>query len=532
MQFLNPNLSFDEINQLNKGLIETGELRFSAQGLEKALVSGEGAGSDMTDLATLTGGRSITVENIDTELKVTAETRSQLVIYNLLRKKPIYAVLDQWMQLSDHGTNVQFGHSFGKWRSETAFPVVSDVTLERKVDATKFIRDMRDLSHVMETSKTYAEKHQIINNAAAITVLEGIELATIFGSSAMMPTQFDGLYTQILAAYNAGFTDAIVDCRATGSQSYSKGGDITENLLEVGAERILTNDGIATHMLMPTKVKSDLNKILPVSRRVNLPGAQQAGARDLLLGQPASGYYSDFAYNGWGKGADPHFKFAPSIDTFYPSGESSGATAPTADFPNTDDAPAEPTNVAGATASDASSKFATGDAGDYYYKVSSVDADGQSLSVATGAAITVAAGEKCTLTITCNDATITGLRIYRSVLGATNADDCRWIADIKSDDPTGAGNTFVDLNLILPGTSTALLLSNAEETDAIDYRQLMPFVRMELAFGLNNIVGWPYLYMLYMYLRIQKLRNARVGGTYHILYINMRWSESEYNPVV
>jgi len=530
MQLLNPNMSFEQINDLNKSLLDSGQIQFSARGLEKAFTAGEGVGSDMTDLDTLAGGRAITVENIDTELKVTAENRSQLKIYNLLRKKPIYAVLDQWMVLSDHGTNVK-RHSFGKWRSETAFPIVSDVTLERKVDATKFIRDMRDLSHVAETTKTYAEKHQIINNAAAVTVLEGIELATIFGNSAMMPTQFDGLYTKILAAYNAGATDAIVDCRATGSASYSKGGDITEDKLDVGAERILNNYGIATHMLMPTKVKSDLNKILPVSRRVNLPGAQQAGARDMLLGQPAEGYYSDFAYQGWADRADPHFKFVSSIDTFFPSGESADVVAPLTDFPSTTDAPAEPTGVTGAVASDASSQFSAGDAGDYWYKVSAVDADGQSLATATAAAITVASGEKVTLTVTCNDATITGLVVYRSAMNAADATDCRWIGDLAV--TTAVGTTdVVDLNLILPGTSCAILISNAPETDALDYRQLMPFVRMELAFGLNNIVGFPYLYMLYMYLRVQKMVNARVGGTYHTLYTNIRWSESTFDPVV
>jgi len=530
MQLLNPSMSFEQINELNKSLLDNGSLQFSARGLEKAFVAGEGVGSDMTDLDTLTGGRAITVENIDTELKVTAENKSQLKVYNLLRKKPIYAVLDQWMVLSDHGTNVK-RHAYGKWRSETAFPIVSDVTLERKVDSTKFIRDMRDLSHVAETTKTYAEKHQIINNAAAVTVLEGVELATIFGNAAMMPTQFDGLYTKILAAYNAGATDGIVDCRAIGTASYSKGGDITEDKLETGAERILTNLGIATHMLMPTKVKSDLNKILPVSRRVNLPGAQQAGARDLLLGQPASGYYSDFAFQGWGGEADPHFKFVSSIDTFFPSGEAADVVAPVADFPDTTNAPAEPTGVTGATASDASSKFGAGDAGDYWYVVSSVDPDGISIGTATAAAITVAQGQKVTLTITCNDATITGLSVYRSAMNAAAATDCRWIGDVAVTNPVST-TAYVDLNLILPGTSCAILISNAEETDALDYRQLMPFVRMELAFGLNNIVGFPYLYMLYMYLRVQKLINERVGGTYHVLYTNIRWTESTFNPVV
>lgn len=524
-------MEYDEINVLNKSLIDSGQLTFTPRGLTKAFEAGEGTAATMTDMAQLTGGRAITVENIDTELKLMAEERSQLRWFNLLRKKPIYAVLDQYMVLTDHGTNAR-RHTFGKFRTEAAFPKTSDVTLERRVDATKFVRDMRDLTHVAEVVKTYAEKHQIINRAAAITVLEAVELATIFGNNAMMPTQFDGLYTKLLNAYNAGSGDAIIDCRATGANSGSKGGAITEDELDTGAMSILNNLGVATHMLMPTRVKSDLNKILPVSRRVMLPAAQQAGARDMLLGQPAAGFYSDFAYQGWGGGdinSDPHFKFVSSIDIFYPSGESDDVVTPTSDFPSIDDAPAQPTSVtAAAEASGASvSKFGAGDAGDYWYTVSSIDADGQSLATALAAAVTVAADQKVTLTVNCNDATITGLSIYRSALNAVDATDCRWIMDVTCATPAGA-NTVTDLNLILPGTSSSILISNAPETDALDYRQLMPFIRMELPFGLNSIVGYPYLYMLYLYLRVAKLVNERVGGTYHVLYTNIRWGESTF----
>lgn len=522
--------SITEINEMNKSLLADGSMRITANGMQKAFSAGEGTGTDMTDLDTLTGGRAITVENIDTELKVTAEERKNLRFFNLLRKKPIYAVLDQWMVLSDHGTNSK-RHTFGKFRAESAFPKVSDVTLERKVDSTKFVRDMRDLTHVAEVTRTMAEKHQIINRAAAITVLEAIELSTIFGNSAMMTTQFDGLYTKILAAYNDGATQAIVDCRATGASSYSQGGDLTEEKLDTGALNILNNFGIATHMVMPTQVKSDLNKILPVSRRVNLPDAQSAAQKELLLGQPAAGYYSDFAYNGWAGTGDPHFKFVSSIDTFFPSGESASMQAVDSDYPNATDAPTIPTSVTAAVTTDSDSKFGAADAGDYYYGVSTVNADGISETKFVAGATTVAKGEKVTLTVNCNDAEITGLSVYRSVLGATSTDDCRWIQDLECTAPTGAAVAY-DLNLILPGCSCAVLISNAPETDAIDYRQLMPFVRMELPFGLNNIVGYPYLYMLYCYLRVQKLVNSRVGGTYHVLYINIRHSESTFDAVV
>lgn len=520
-------MEYGDIQKLNKSLIDNGSIMVDENGMRKAFEAGEGTGSDMTDLDTLTGGRAITVENIDRQLKVTAENRKDLKFFNLFRKQPIYAVLDQWMVLSDHGTSAD-QHAYGKWRDESSFPKTSDTTLERKVDATKFIRDMRDLTQVADTVTMMADKHNIINNAGAITVLKGVELATIFGNSSLISTEFDGLYTKLLAAYNNGFIDAIVDCRATGSDSKSQGGDITEEKMDIGAENIMNNFGAATHFIMPTKVKSDLNKILTVGRRANLPQIQQDAARALLLGVPAAGYASDFAYSGWDDGTDPHFNFVPSIDTFFPSGESNAMKSPTADFPNSVDAPAEPTSVTAAVATDASSKFGAGDAGDYWYTVSAVDADGKSVATAIASAVTVAAGQKVTLTVTCADSTITGLAIYRSVLGAADSTDTRWIADVAVTDPVST-TEVIDLNLILPGCSCAVMVSNAPETDAIDYRQLMPFMRMQLPFGLNGIVGYPYLYMLYCYLRVQKLENTVVGGTFHVLYTNIRWSESTFS---
>jgi len=520
--------SYAEIVELNKALMSkgfedvdlTGPLSFG-----KAFTAGEGTGAAMVDLSQLAGGRAITVENIDTDLKVTAEDRKDLKWWHLIRKRPIHAVLDQYVVLSDLGVNAK-RHVFGKWRSESAFPKTSDVTLSRKVDATKFVRDMRDITHVMEVVQTFAEKHQIINRAGAMTCMEAIELGSMYGNSSAITTQFDGFYKKLMDAYNAGY-DAIIDCRKTGSSSASQGDEIIEEKLDLGAEKIMNSFGAATEMVMPTKVKSDLNQKLPAARRVYVPG-QRMGQRleDFYLGVPAAGYFSDFAYNGWGKGGDPHFNFVPSIDTFFPSGESAAVKAPSADFPNSTDSPTKPTTVA-AAASGSGTKFGSGDAGTYWYKASALNADGISEAVAISSAVTVAAGEKVTLTITCNDADITGLSIYRSAMNAATAADCRWIADIAVTNATG-DTTWDDTNLILPGTSHAVLISNAPVTDALDYRQLLPFVRMQLPFGLNNIVGVPYLYMLYLYMRTPKLRNDRTLGTYHVLYTNIRWSQSTF----
>jgi len=522
MNILN-GLSYESIQEINKSLLDDGSISFpQTPQMAKALGAGGDYSTSLTELSQLTSGRAITVENIERDLKVTAEQESDLVWWNLLRKSPIYAVLDQYMVQSDLGIDAH-RHVFGKFKKESQFPKTSDVTLERKVDTTKFIRDMRDITHVMESVQTMVDHHQIINRAAATTVLEANELATVYGDSDVIPSQFDGLLKKLNATEDAGY-DCVIDCRATGSSSNSKGEQITENQLEQGAEKIRNSFGIPTNLVMPFKVKSDLNAILPVSRRV-VPGLQRGEMN--MLGLPAAGFYTDFGWSGFG--GDPQFKFNPVNDTFYPGGESSSMVSPAASVGT---APSVPTGVSASVSSDSASKFGTGDDGDYFYKVASLNADGISASEplksgGNAAVIAVTAGQKVTLTIAANDATITGYAIYRSPMDGTTSSECRWIADIKAVNPTG-NTTFVDLNKALPGTSSAILISNAPQTAALDYRQLLPFVRMPLAFGLNGIVGVPYLYMMYSYLRTAKLSNPRTGGAYHVLFKNIRWSGSEF----
>lgn len=521
---------YTQIMEMNAAL-ELGGSMHLREDMEmvKAMSSGQGTGPDMTNLDELTDGRAITVENVDPVLKSTAENKRELRFYNLIRTKPIYTVLDQWMAETDHGSNTS-GRSYGKFRNEAQFPTTSDTTLERKVDSSKFIRDRRDLNQVMGISQTYVDKHNIINNSAAVTVLTASEVATMFGNSAVVPTEFDGFFIKCINAYNNGFINAIVDCRATGGDSNSQGSQITEPQLDTGSRNINNNYGAASHMVMPNIIKSDIDAILPVGRRTMLPQAQGKVA-DLMLGLPADGMNSSFAYGGWPDTMNPHFKFIPSVEKFFPSGESPDIVAPTADYPSTAEAPTAPSVVTGVPSADASSKFGAGDAGDYFYRVSAVNADGRSASTAIGSAVTVVAGEIVTLTVTVADSSITGLIVYRSVKGATDASDCRLIQELAIANTAGT-NPVVDVNLILPGCSSSILMSNAPDQDAVDYRQLMPFMRMPLAFGLTGTVAWPYLYMLYTYLRTPKMENVSVGGTYHVLFINVRSSESTFDAVV
>lgn len=516
---------FDQIESIAKSLLSEGLMTYSPDfGVMKALDAT--TTTSMTDLAQLTGGRAITIENIDADLKSTIADQSELLLWNLFRHSPIYAVLDQYMMLTNEG---QIGkrHSAGVFTSEAAFPVSKDVTLKRKVDTTKFLRDMRDLTHVLEVAKTMAEKHTLLNKAGAMTVLTANEKCTIHGDSDVIPNEFDGLLKKINTAYAAGY-DVVIDVRKTGASSNSEGGSLTEPDLDEGARKVRNGLGAATHLILPNLIQSDLNQILPVGRRVNIGGGMKLNLNELMGGVPMVGFQTGFGFNGWGDGTIPHFKFAPHIERFFPSGESDDVKAPTVKIGTNPTAPVA-AGIVLLEVVDGSSKFGAGDLGDYFYCVSAINADGESVATAAdaGAATLATAGKKIRLTITGADALITGYSIYRSAKDAADATDCRWIKDVKCTNV--AGDTVVyDLNENLPGTSQAILVSNAPATGAIDYRQLLPFVRIPLAFGLNNIVGFPYLYMLYHYLRIAKMENEQTGYGYHLLFRNIRHSGSTF----
>jgi len=521
---------YDAVQEIAKSLLDEGTMYYTPErGMMKSMDMQKALDAttttSMTDLSQLTGGRAITIENIDTDLKSTVAEQKQLRLWNLFPHSPIYAVLDQYMLLSSQG---QLGghHSYGVFTNESSFPTSKNVTLARKVDTTKFLRDMRDLTHVLDVSKTFADAHTILNKAGAMTVLEASEKASVFGNSDVIPNEFDGLYKKIQTAKAAGY-DVVIDCRKTGAASGSEGGQISEGQLDLGANNIMQGLGAATHMLMPNTVKQDLNEILPMSRRVNLGGGQQLDVKQLMGGLPMAGFMSDFAYNGWGDGSVPHFKFVTQIDKYLPSGESASSKAPTVAVGTAPTAPLA-AGIVLANVADPATEFSAGDLGDYFYRVSAVNANGESIANAAAAgAITVLAGNKVRLTITGADATITGYRIFRSAMNASDDSDCRWIMDVAA--TVGVGDTIVyDLNSVLPGTSIAILMTNAPEFGAIDYRQLLPFVRIPLAFGLNSIVGWPYLYMLYHYLRVSKMENEQTGFGYHILFKNIRYSKSTF----
>jgi hypothetical protein len=141
-------------------------------------------------------------------------------------------------------------------------------------------------------------------------------------------------------------------------------------------------------------------------------------------------------------------------------------------------------------------------------------------TAATGGAVTVAAGNKVTLTITASAAgTETGYVIYRGRKNGTAAlSDVREMTKIAK---TGASTVHVDNNQDIPGSTSSYALNLSPVDHAIAWRQYLPMMKIPMAAVNSPIIPW--LQMICGYLRITK-RNQ------HVLIKNIVPTNAAWKP--
>ena len=174
-----------------------------------------------------------------------------------------------------------------------------------------------------------------------------------------------------------------------------------------------------------------------------------------------------------------------------------------------------------ASASDTASRFSASRAGNYYWGVAAIDADGKGMSAITLTSQTaVAAGKKAVLTITkSTSGTESGYAIFRSRQNGTNtANDLRLVRVIKK---TGDTTTFTDNNRIIPGTVSVPLLNLNPSADAIGWRQFQSMTKIALPFGVGGVPVHSHFQFLFGYLRVTKPKHH--GYISGLLPANAKW---------
>lgn len=155
-------------------------------------------------------------------------------------------------------------------------------------------------------------------------------------------------------------------------------------------------------------------------------------------------------------------------------------------------APTGPSSVTGAAAAHTASDFRPGlAAGTYKYGVSGVGKGGRTLATAMTGTVTVTAGQKVTLTITCADPNVLYFEVFRNPAGssATVDGNRRYMCRASR---TGVTSTFDDDGYAIPDTLEAAAMYIGE--DEVVFNQFCPVVKRKLPIA---VMAERYAYLIF-----------------------------------
>ena len=420
------------------------------QQLQKALSAGSGV-----DAGAFTGGRALIPESLENTLVNVLWSQDEARLFQRIKKQPIPSPVHQWDKRS------AVGSSDGAWVPEGGQSQEADQTIARVYETAKYLQTLRKATLQATLSNMIEDALTIEQNAGALWIIREVEKALFYGNDTFFPEQPKGIKQQV--------TTNILDARgATASSS------TVEKLINDASRGIRDSYGKASLMLSSTRVHQDVQNLI----------------RDRIRFQSGK----DFGATIFNQYPTPFGQIELLDDVFIQEGTTPVASTLTSLRPG---AISAITPVAAGTGS----QFAAGDAGDYWYKVAGVNRYGEGPAVAAASAVTVAAGEEVTITLgTVSAPNPTAYALYRSKKDAADASDCRFVGYFTY--TSGTGDTIVDVNSKLPGTSDIFILTMDQIYDAIEWFQFLPLMKFDL-YPTNEAV-YPFLMLLFGALALKK----------------------------
>lgn len=425
-------------------------------------------------------GFALQPESLERTLYNQSYKMEQIAFWKAIDKVPAFELVEQFSQLRSYGQGI------GAFIQQGELPPNDDAVYSREFDVVKFMGTTRSVTHVMQTVRTHignAIAQETINGT--MWLLERAERALFYGDDTLVPEEFPGIFTLLKRKAPA---ENIIDLR---------GKPMNQDKIEEGAHiiRAYPNHGTPTDVWMSDGALSDLARSFYVTQRSQLPASADG----------TIGFVVDKQRTQAGM-----VKF--NSDVFIQPGREPIA----AGVGEAAKRPGAPTLGTGAASSSATSQFVAADAGDYRYKVVARNRFGLStpVEVNAGAAITVAAGDKVTFTITNSVPAATCYIVYRSAKNGA-ATTCKEMLQIAA---AAGAVTFTDDNADLPGCTMACMLQQNRENLVI--KQLAPFTRVPLA-TVDLSTRWAQI--LYLVLTLHTPRK-------NILYKNVGRIEGTLQP--
>lgn len=394
-------------------------------------------------------------ENLQSMLYSETYSQKEFVFWNLIPKNKTFSLIDQ-------ATNIT---AFGDWEYlHTDFRALapqSDPTWERKYIEIKAISCTGEVEGVFNTMQTIGTGNIVeqVTLANTTQIIRRAEHSLYDGDKSINSLEFDGLFPIIAAHANA--SDLIVNCK-----NGNTGGDLTLPRLQAGA-RVIRELGFG----LANQLLTSPNQLAVLSDSMN-----QYGRFSIDRGAAApneAGFVFEKYRSQWETVSLTDDIFLAPM--YYRASVEATGRGEDGKYPS------PPASVTGSAGSHSSSEFVTSvDNGDYYYKVCACNKYGQSAPTATSA-ITVAAGDRVTLTINhaVGGPTPIWYKIYRTNKnGALGTEKLMFrVAAAASPGPT----TVYDINAYLPGTTMSFLMQLGGPQNPLEFRQLGPYTRVPLA---------------------------------------------------
>lgn len=449
--------------------------------LNKALAAEQITGRDTANLTTASGA-PLKVESLEKTLKHLTFRESDIRLWKDLPKKAAYNTVEEYNQQTSYGANR------GGWNREGELPEEEDSIFVRRAQLVKYLGVTKSVTHQMTLVNTMVGSimERTIKDGT-MWILRTLNQGLYFGNEKLVPEQFNGFLAQqeqsgAWASYDDYMTsEHVVDLR---------GGALTEDAIESGANSIVENYGLGTQIYGAPAVLSNFVKTFYGNKFIqpNTP-ALTAG----VMGQKVVAFDSQFGQIGLNH--DVFFKKLPS--------KSAGSAA------TSQKAPAAPvwdgTTPAAVVASPALSKFRSTDAGNVYYAVSAINRFGESQLAINSTAVAVTAGCAVDLKFAAGVGTnaATAFRIYRTKVGGTATGEFYPLFEVAVSELTagydGATAGLVrDVNHFLPDCDQAMLVQF--DNEVVEFAQLAPLMKMDLAVlspafrFMVLLYGTPFLY--------------------------------------
>lgn len=450
--------------------------------LNKALQAGKITGRD-TNNSTTASGSPLKVESLDSTLKVVTFRERDIVSWKRVPKDKAFNTVEEYNQLDSYGADR------GGFIVEGELPQNEDSIYIRRSQLVKFLGVVKSVTHVMTLVNTMVGN--VINRESqngTLWILRQLNRSIFTGDSNLIPQEFNGMYHQHARPdgqnYSGGSLANYLDDEIVIDM---RGKVLTESAIEDAAEIITENFGSPTELFAPPKVISNYTKQQFPNKLIQ-PGT--TGQRT-YMGQEIPGQITDYGTIDFTR--DIFLRREAPVTIGQPSAASTHPKAPATPVPD-GSTPVALVN------SDATSKFASGDAGDYFYAVRAINRFGKSAVVALdNSAVSVAAANNAvdlTFAAGSGGEAATAFQILRSAKNGVNTKFFPVFeisaAELASGYNGASAGSARDRNFFLPETDSAMLLENSPEV--WQFKQLAPLMKMDLA-----ITSPAYRFMLLMY---------------------------------